>query len=358
MEYKVIDVSTWQKNVDWEKVKNDGIQAVIARSSFGRAADGQKDNRFEEHYKGAKAVGLPVGAYHYSYAKNVQEAKEEADFFLDCVKGKTFEYPVAFDIEESSQAALGKKVVTDIIIAFCEKVEAAGYYVMVYTNLNWLTNYIDTDRISKYDTWLAQWASQPTYKGFFGIWQYTSKGSVSGISGNVDMNISYKNYPEIIKSAGLNGFGKQEEEKPVEPEKPQEPSYPVFQKGAKVRVKQGAKDYNGGSLASFVYSTEYTVLESQVKNRVVIGINGKVTAAVRAEDLTTSTSKPQESMPSIKKGDRVRVKQGAKTYNGGGLASFVYSTLYTVLEEPVGNRVVIGINGKVTAAVRAEDLIK
>lgn len=351
MEYKVIDVSTWQKNIDWQKVKNDGIQAVIARSSFGRAANGQKDNRFEEHYKGAKAVGLPVGAYHYSYAKNIQEAKEEADFFLDCVKGKTFEYPVAFDIEESSQAALGKKVVTDIIIAFCEKVEAAGYYVMVYTNLNWLTNYIDTSRISKYDTWLAQWASQPTYKGFFGIWQYTSKGSVNGISGDVDMNISYKNYPEIIKSAGLNGFGK-EEQKPAEPQKP---SYPVFEKGAKVRVNKGAKDYNGGSLAPFVYSTEYTVLEPQVNNRVVIGINGAVTAAVRSEDLTLSSGS-QNTTKTFKKGDKVRVKQGAKTYNGGGLASFVYNTLYTVLEEPVGNRVVIGLNGKVTAAVRAEDL--
>lgn len=351
MEYKVIDVSTWQKNIDWQKVKNDGIQAVIARSSFGRAANGQKDNRFEEHYKGAKAVGLPVGAYHYSYAKNVQEAKEEADFFLDCVKGKTFEYPVAFDIEESSQASLGKQAVTDIIVAFCEKVEAAGYYVMVYTNLNWLTNYIDTSRISKYDTWLAQWASQPTYKGFFGIWQYTSKGSVNGISGDVDMNISYKNYPEIIKSAGLNGFGK-EEQKPAEPQKP---SYPVFEKGAKVRVNKGAKDYNGGSLAPFVYSTEYTVLEPQVNNRVVIGINGAVTAAVRSEDLTLSSGS-QNTTKTFKKGDKVRVKQGAKTYNGGGLASFVYNTLYTVLEEPVGNRVVIGLNGKVTAAVRAEDL--
>ena len=192
MAKKGIDVSTWQGDIDWNKVKADGIEFAMLRSSFGKEnPDKQTDNKFWQNYRNAKAAGVPIGAYHYSYATTVEDAKKEADFFLSIVKDCQFEYPVAFDIEDPSQMYLGKDRITDIIMAFCERVQAAGYYVSLYTNLDWISNRIDMSRAKAFDVWLAQWSSKPTYSGSFGMWQYTSSGSVSGISGNVDMNIAY-----------------------------------------------------------------------------------------------------------------------------------------------------------------------
>ena len=206
---KGIDVSTWQGYIDWKKVKADGIEFAMLRSSFGKEnIEKQTDNKFHQNYKNAKAAGVPVGAYHYSYATTVEDAKKEADFFLSIIKGYQFEYPVAFDIEDASQMNLGKTRITDIIMEFCERVQAAGYYVSVYTNLDWIKNRIDMNRVKVFDIWLAQWNDKPTYTGNFGMWQYTSKGVVSGIAGNVDMDIAYLDYPEIIKGAGLNGYTK------------------------------------------------------------------------------------------------------------------------------------------------------
>lgn len=213
--YKGIDVSTWNTGINWDKVKKDGISFAMIRSSFGRY-DSQVDNQFENHYKNAKKVGMPVGAYHYSYAKNVEQAKEEADFFLRTIKGKQFEYPVAFDIEDSSQSGLGRKNITDITLAFCNRVQSAGYYVMIYANLNWLDNKLEYSRIKQFDIWVAQYNSVNQFEHPYGMWQYTSSGRVDGISGNVDLDYAYKDYPSIIKGAGLNGF-KKDEVKP-EPE--------------------------------------------------------------------------------------------------------------------------------------------
>ena len=110
---------------------------------------------------------------------------------------------MAFDSEDKRQSGLGVSVISDIIRTFGETVEAAGYNVGVYANKDWLTNRIDADCKSRYDIWLAQWTSEPTYTGSYGMWQYSSKGSVDGVSGNVDMNIAYKDYPSII--AGMDG---------------------------------------------------------------------------------------------------------------------------------------------------------
>ena len=200
-QYKGIDVSKHQGTIDWAKVKAAGVQFAMLRAGYGRY-DNQKDERFEANYKGATAAGIPVGAYHYSYATTAEQAEQEAEVFLGWIKGKTLTYPVAFDIEDKKQANLGVSVISDIIRAFCETVEAAGYYVVVYANKDWLTNRIDADCKSRYDIWLAQWTSEPTYTGSFGLWQYSSKGSVDGVSGNVDMNIAYKDYPSIIAGMG------------------------------------------------------------------------------------------------------------------------------------------------------------
>lgn len=209
MEFRGIDVSKWQGNIDWKRVKASGVDFAILRVGYG-GAPSQKDGTFEDNYKNAKAVGMPVGAYHYSYAKDVAGAQREAQTFLEWVKGKQFEYPVVFDIEENVVYNMGKNTVSEIIKAFCSIVEGAGYYVCVYTNKNWLDNVVSDEVKGKYDTWLAQWTSAPSYSGPFGMWQYSSSGTVDGISGRVDMDIAYKNYPEIIKRKKLNGWGNED----------------------------------------------------------------------------------------------------------------------------------------------------
>lgn len=200
-----IDVSKWNGDIDYKRVRD--VDFVIIRAGFGKMLS-QKDPKFEQNYANAKAAGFSVGAYHYSYAKNSADAQEEAKCFLKWIEGKKFDYPVYFDIEDKSQADLSRKTLTDICIAWCSAVEKAGYYVGIYANPDWFNNKLDLNRLTKYDKWLAHWTDKP-WKGneFGGLWQYSDKGRISGISGDVDLNKSYRNYPSIIKEAGLNGYG-------------------------------------------------------------------------------------------------------------------------------------------------------
>lgn len=364
MATKIIDVSTWQGNIDWSKVKADGVQGAIIRAGFGNVAS-QKDNKFERNYTNAKAVGMPIGAYWYSYATSVADAKKEAEVCLSILKGKQFEYPIYYDLEDPSMTSCGKSVLTQIATTFCETLESAGYYVGIYSNPNWLKNYLDYSTVKKYTLWLAHWGvSEPAYK--CALWQYSSSGSVSGISGRVDMNWGYQDFPTEIKNGKFNGFG--EASKPVQPVEPSKPSKPAtsngFKVGDTVRVKKGAKTYDGGSLASFVYDRDHKISELS-GDRAVITYDGVVVAAVNTADLTkagsasssTKPSTPSTSGSSIKVGDTVKVKKGAKTYDGGSLASFVYDRNHKV-SEVSGNRAVITYDGTVVAAVNTKDLIK
>ena len=216
MKYNGIDVSKWQGRINWNLVKSDGVQFAMIRSSFGWRKD-NVDVLFETNYKGATQVGMPVGAYHYSYARTVDEAIKEAEHCYSVIKGKTFEYPIAYDMEEAGVAALGKAKVSQIAKAFCEKMESYGYYVCIYSGKHWFENYFTEDVFDKYDIWLAQWNNRPTFNKSYGIWQKSSKGRVDGIMGYVDLNEAYKHYPSIMKMNGLNGYKKTSAEK--EPEK-------------------------------------------------------------------------------------------------------------------------------------------
>lgn len=215
-----IDVSKHQGTIDWSRVRQDGVEFAMLRAGYGRFAH-QKDPEFETNYAQAVANGIPVGAYHYSYAKSRADAVEEAKLFLRWLDGKQFAYPVAYDIEEADQAKLGRAAVSDMIRAFCETVEAAGYYVCVYANKYFLDNFIDEDCKKKYDIWVAQWAKENTYDGDYGMWQYTSSGEKDGIRGKVDLDYAYKNYPQIMAENGLNGFQK------IAPKPPQQPNFPA-----------------------------------------------------------------------------------------------------------------------------------
>lgn len=207
-QYFGLDVSEYQGNIDWKKVKASGRDFAILRCGYGRYAD-QTDRRFEQNYKNAKAAGVHVGAYLFSYAQTTDQAREEAENCLRLIEGKTFEYPVVYDVETAAQRKLGKEKLSAIVRTFCDILEKNGYYVSVYASLDFLRNALTTEVTSRYDVWLAQWASKPTYTGSYGMWQYSATGSVSGIRGAVDLDVAYKNYPLIMRRNGLNGFAKE-----------------------------------------------------------------------------------------------------------------------------------------------------
>lgn len=198
---KCIDVSEWQGSIDWKKVKSSGIDFAILRAGFGREAS-QMDKRFELNYKNAKAAGLKLGAYWYSYAASVADAKREAMACLEVIKGKKFELPVFYDMEEGFQTSFGKETLTDMAMNFMWILHKAGFKVGIYANLNWFNNYLDYNSLrGTYYTWLAQYHTEAQLK--CDMWQYSSSGIVNGISGGVDMNIIYSE--ELIKLTNKGG---------------------------------------------------------------------------------------------------------------------------------------------------------
>lgn len=184
-----IDVSVWQGNVDFEQVKASGIEAVIVRAGYGRVTS-QKDSTFEQNYKNAKAAGLKVGAYWYSYADSLNTAILESKACLEVLGDKTFDLPVYYDLEESKATGLGKKTLTAMAEAFCEAINKAGHKPGVYANLNWFRNYLDYDKLkTKYSIWLAQY-NKENYLDC-DIWQNSSEGKIPGVSGNCDTNVIF-----------------------------------------------------------------------------------------------------------------------------------------------------------------------
>lgn len=210
-----IDVSVWQGDIDFEKVKADGIGFVIIRAGYGSSVS-QRDKCFEQNYSRAKAAGLDVGAYWYSYADSAESAKQEAKACLEVIKGKTFEYPIFFDLEEKSQFDKGKAFCDSLVKTFCTELEKAGYFAGLYCSTYWLTNFVSKEVASRYTLWIAQYANKCTYSiADYGIWQCSCKGRVNGIGGDVDLDCCYKDYPSVIKGGGFNGYGKTESVKPA-----------------------------------------------------------------------------------------------------------------------------------------------
>lgn len=213
-----IDISVWQKGFNFDKAKAEGVEFAILRGAYHTS----KDKCFEDFYAKCKARSIPVGVYLYSMAKTVAEAKEEAAFLINNVlKGKQFEYPIYMDVEDKVQRKLGKKKLTEIVVAFCETLEAAGYYVGIYASASFFKSYLIEEKLTKYDKWVAQWNKECQYKGEYGLWQFGGESNpirTNKVAGMVcDQDYAYKNYPAIIKATGLNGYS--EPEKAPEPEK-------------------------------------------------------------------------------------------------------------------------------------------
>lgn len=205
--YRIIDLSKWNGAVDFKLVKSAGIDGVIIRSGFGSEAPKQIDRRFEEYYRGAKAAGLLVGAYHYCYARDAAEAEREAEFMLKIIKDKSFELPVYGDFEE--QGGLSGEVCTDIVRTFCDRLEASGAWAGVYSYDTFFRDKLDAYIPKRYTVWAARVEyifPKCVSAADVGIWQYSWKGKVRGISGDVDMDFCFKDFPDMISRTGKNRF--------------------------------------------------------------------------------------------------------------------------------------------------------
>lgn len=271
MKKLVIDVSTWQGKIDWEKVKPK-IAGAILRCGYGSDIAKQDDARFKYNADECARLGIPFGVYLYSYADSVEKAKSEAEHVLRLIKPYKLAYPVYLDLEEYTK----RKGAVERAIVFSDIIEAAGYWCGIYANLNWWNNYLNSSKLDRFTKWVAQYHTKCQYKKPYDMWQYSSKGKIDGIKGRVDVNECYRDFPAEI-------LGKAQEVKP-EPEQEVQPTVKV-KKGDTVKLKSGAKQYNGKGLASFVFKRKHKVKEV-AGDRAVITFGGIVVAAVNVEDLT------------------------------------------------------------------------
>ncbi len=199
-----IDVSMYQGSIDFNRVKADGIDFVIIRAGYGRDRS-QKDPYFEQNYARAKAAGLKVGAYWYSYAVNAADAAAEAQTCMWAIQGKQFDYPIYFDLEESWQLNSGMNFCTALVTSFCNTLEANGYYAGFYTSTYYARRCLTQATLERYAFWVAEWSDKLSYGGSFGMWQYGG-GYVDGVNGYCDLDYSYIDYAEVMRVFHLNGY--------------------------------------------------------------------------------------------------------------------------------------------------------
>ena len=192
MAIKGIDVSEFQEEIDWDKVKNDGIEFAILRVGFGMDIKSQDDKYIERNISECERLGIPIGVYLFSYADSITKAGSEAEHTLRLVAGHKLPLGVWYDIEDNdTSGSIEKSYLTQIINKYCGIIKNAGYDVGIYASLSWLNNKIDSSVQKKYPIWVAQYYKECQYDGKYLIWQYSSDGKVSGIAGNVDMNYYY-----------------------------------------------------------------------------------------------------------------------------------------------------------------------
>ena len=218
----IMDVSRWQGSIDWDKVKTSGLvsgvmlKAVSTNRKLSKRKDGLYiDPTFERNYAECKRVGLPVGAYYYTYATDKEMADAELSLLKTALTGKTFELPISVDVEDNKIKKLSTQALTDLAAYALATVERLGFYALLYVGLDFAQTklYMGGAALRKYDVWLARYPSdksktkpedKPKTDFAFGMWQYTSTASVPGVSGNVDLSHAYKGYTKIITKKGLD----------------------------------------------------------------------------------------------------------------------------------------------------------
>ena len=195
--YFGIDVSKWNNEIDWNKVAAAGVDFAIIRCGYRGSISGSlvEDPYFKANIEGAREVGIKVGLYFFTQAVTEVEAVEEASMVITLCKEYFVGYPIFIDTESAGGGgradAIDKQTRTLVCKAFCETIQSAGYTPGIYASKNWFQNNLMSSTLSTYAIWLAQYSQAPTYDGVYHLWQYTSKGKIDGIKGNVDLNLSY-----------------------------------------------------------------------------------------------------------------------------------------------------------------------
>ena len=197
--HKGIDVSYHQGEIDWKQVAEDGVEFAFLRVGIRGYGSGKVvlDEQFENNIKGALANGIKVGVYFYSQSINQEEVLEEANLVLEQIAPYKVTGPVVYDaekVDDSRTSGLSAAERTDMAVTFCEKIAEAGYRPMIYLNLDTAFSMLELDRLEEYDKWLAHYGSDMYYPYDYKIWQYSEKGTVAGISSEVDMNISFEEW--------------------------------------------------------------------------------------------------------------------------------------------------------------------
>lgn len=208
-----IDVSKWNGDIDWELVKESGVEYAIIRCGYRGASSGSLilDPKYKDNVQGAIEAQIPVGIYFYTQAINETEAIEEASMVIHMIEEYDIDYPVFLDSESAYGAGraddLEKDRRTEIARAFLRTVASAGYETGIYGSKNWLMNELDMEKLQAYNTWVAEYSDVPTYDEYYQMWQYTSKGTISGIDTDVDLNICYMNIDTSIDHGkGAKGY--------------------------------------------------------------------------------------------------------------------------------------------------------
>lgn len=199
--HKGIDVSKYQGTIDWSKVAADGVEFAMIRVGYRGYGSGAivPDDSFTANIDGATKAGLKVGVYFFSQAISEKEAEEEADFILNAIKGYKIDYPIVFDTEDvpnevARTEELSPEELTKITLAFCNKIQKAGYTPVIYAGLRWFAMSLDMSKLNDFEKWYAYYDTNFYFPYEISMWQYTESGSVNGINGKVDMNISFKNW--------------------------------------------------------------------------------------------------------------------------------------------------------------------
>lgn len=274
-----IDISLYQRGLDFNAAKAEGVEYVIVKASESTFTDPE----FENNYAAAKKAGLGVGAYHFLGSKTVEGVKKEAKYCLSVLEGKQFEYPIFLDVEGSTFDGVSVAVLTKLIRTWCEIVENAGYWVGFYTNWDWYLHRIDGKTLAeRFSLWLAFWGLEcPSCPAqmwqFGGSTNFIRSPEIGGVT--CDQDYCFIDYPALIKAKGLNGYGKEPEPTPAP--KP-EPEPETFKVGDKVRMKEGAPVYGTDTpFLPFVYN-EILYVRELSGNRAVVSTNqyGAITGAV------------------------------------------------------------------------------
>lgn len=304
---KGIDVSEHNGTIDFTKVKNDGIEFVIIRLGWiGNKNNHTIDKKFEQNFNNAKNAGLKVGVYVYSYVENSKAMQSAINWVNEKLSGKTLDYSVFLDVEDAQISSLDKETLTILCKQFCERV--TGFETGVYANLDWFTNKLNVNELTKYKIWLAQWGDDYSKNFKVDMWQFSSKGSVEGISGNVDMNYCLNceegenmtgllSLTEIAKLVIKGDYGNGEERK----QKLESEGYNYEEVQAKVNelmgvtnsklsIEEVAKlvikgDYgNGEERKQKLESEGYNYEEVQNKVNELMGVNSTVQYTVQSGD--------------------------------------------------------------------------